>query len=100
MFFEIKPSYQCIKIIDLIAHRGGCIICMDYSAYSEDYNFLVLNFQEIADILTAKLLALQRNLFSSCTAFLFGFSFGARLIPQSGKDFGPQLIEKVHCKRI
>lgn len=84
--------------IDLITHRGGCIICMDYSAYSGDYGYLLGHFKEIAKILTAKLIALRDNFFSARTAYLFGFSFGARLIAQSGNDFGPQQIGTIHCK--
>lgn len=84
--------------IDLITHRGGCIICMDYSSYSGDYGNLLGNFKEIAKILTAKLIALRDNSFSASTAYLFGFSYGARLIAQAGIDFGPQQIDKIHCK--
>lgn len=85
---------------DLITHRGGCIICMDYGEYASDWNFLVTNLKEISEVLTAKLIALQENLFSSCTAYLFGFSFGARVVAQAGMDFGYQLLERVHCKFI
>lgn len=69
---------------------------MDYSAYSADYGLLLGNFKEIAKMLTAKLLALGNSSFSARTAYLFGFSFGARLIAQAGNDFGPQKIENIH----
>lgn len=71
---------------------------MDYSAYSGDYGYLIGNFKEIAKILTAKLIALRDNSFSANTAYLFGFSYGARLIAQAGNDFGTQQIENIHCK--
>lgn len=83
--------------IDLITHRGGCIICMDYGAYSADYVYLLGRFKEIAKILTAKLIALSLNSFSANKAYMFGFSFGARLIVQAGNDFGPRQIKDIHC---
>lgn len=82
----------------MIAHRGGCVICMDYKEYNDDYGFLLVNFKAISKILTNKLIALEKMSFSSRLAYLFGFSFGARLIAQTGNDFGPMKIGTIHCK--
>lgn len=84
--------------LDLQKYRGGCIICMDYGAYSGNYDFLLVNFKEIAEILTAKLFALKDYDFLSCTAYIFGFSIGSRIVAQAGNDFGPQQIERIDCK--
>lgn len=85
-------------IVDLIKHRGGCIICMDYSDYNDDYGFLLVNFRSIAKILTNKLDMLRSMSFRSKSAYLFGFSFGARLIARAANDFGPRRIGTIHCK--
>lgn len=86
------------KNIDLFTYRGGCVICMDYSAYSADYVFLVANLKAIAEILTAKFTALRENNFSSCTAFVFGFSLGARIVPLAANNFGLEQFEKIDCE--
>lgn len=73
---------------------------MDYSAYSGDYGFLLGHFREIAKLLTLKLIALRERSFSADRAYLFGFSFGARLIAQAANDYGPQQIDSVHCESL
>lgn len=81
----------------MIEHRGGCIICMDYSEYNTDYGFLLSNFRSISKLLTAKLETLKDLSFPSESAYLFGFSYGARLIAKSANDFGPKKIGTIHC---
>lgn len=71
---------------------------MDYGAYAGNYDFLLIHFKEIVEILTAKLYALRDYEFSSCTAYVFGFSFGSRIAAQAGNDYGPQQIERMDCK--
>lgn len=93
MFFTHLPNQT-----DLISYRGGCIICMDYSAYADDYGFLLRNFKPIANVLTNKLIALREHSFQARNAYLFGFSFGSRLIARAGIDFGPKEIEQIDCK--
>lgn len=56
------------------------------------------NFKNMAKILTSKLLALREYSFRSRTAYMFGFSFGARLIAQAGNDLGPSLIGRIDCR--
>lgn len=90
-------SNMKISYIDLITHRGGCIICMDYSDYNDDYGFLLVNFRSIAKILTNKLEMLKSLSFPSESAYLFGFSYGARLIAKAGNDFGSKEIGTIHC---
>lgn len=69
---------------------------MDYSAYADDFGFLCRNFRQISKILTNKLEAFKRLSFPSKSAYMFGFSYGARLIAQAGNDFGPKEIGTVH----
>lgn len=79
-------------------YRGGCVICMDYSAYNNDYGYLLSNYKAIAQVLTDKLNALRNQSFRSRDAYLFGFSFGSRLISKAGIDFGPKEIGNIDCK--
>lgn len=82
--------------LDLIEHRGGCIMCMDYSAYNDDYRYLILKFKSIAKVLSNKLEELRDKSFSSNQAYLFGFSFGSRLITRAAMSFGPKQIGTIH----
>lgn len=85
---------------DLLEQRTGCIICMDYSDYNQDYYRLFIHFKAISKILQAKLAELRDKSFRSADAFLFGFSFGARLITRAASDFGPKQIGSIHRKWI
>lgn len=67
---------------------------------NDDYGFLLVNYKSIAKILTQKLEALQNLSFDSASSFLFGFSFGARLITKAAIDYGPQQIGTIHCKQL
>lgn len=71
---------------------------MDYREYNNDYGFLLRNFKPIAQILNDKLDVLRSMSFQSHEAYLFGFSYGARLIVEAANDFGPQQIGTIHCK--
>lgn len=80
--------------------RDGCIICMDYSDYNKDYPFLIAHFKPITKILTGKLFELREKGFRSSDAYLFGFSYGARMIVKAGNEFGPKQLGIIHCKYI
>lgn len=81
-------------------YRGGCIICMDYRDYNDDYGYILGNYNNIAQVLTDKLNALIAAGFRADLAYLFGFSFGARLIAKSGIDYGGQQLARADSKRI
>ncbi|KAG4073841.1 hypothetical protein HA402_014046 [Bradysia odoriphaga] len=78
-------------------HRGGCIICMNYSAYSKNFNYfgLVADFSFIDDILVNKLHQLVQEEFAPDKIFIFGFSFGGQLALEAGRRFGKQLISRI-----
>lgn len=88
--------YVYSMYLDLIEHRGGCILCMDYSAYNDDYRYLILKFKSIANVLKKKLEELRDKSFSSHQAYLFGFSFGSRLISRAAMKFGPNQLGTIH----
>lgn len=83
--------------IDLIDHRGGCVVCMDYQEYNYDYGFMLGYFKAIAQILSDKLNVLHSMSFQSDSAYLFGFSYGARLIVEATNNLRPMQIGTIHC---
>lgn len=85
---------------DLLNHRDGCVICFDYSEYNKEYPYLIGHFKAMAKILTDKLIQLRDRGFHSSNAYLFGFSYGARLIAHSGNEFGPKQLGIIHCKYL
>lgn len=71
---------------------------MDYSEYNDDYGYLLRNYERIAKVLTNKLNALRGHSFRASTAYLFGFSFGSRVITKASIDFGPKTIGRIDRK--
>lgn len=89
-----------ISNLDLINVRDGCIICMDYSDYNKDYPFLITHFKAITKVLTDKLIHLRDKGLRSSDAYLFGFSYGARLITKAGHEIGPRQLGIIHRKTV
>ncbi|XP_055325367.1 uncharacterized protein LOC129579356 [Sitodiplosis mosellana] len=81
---------------NLLNNREGCVICMDYSDYNKDYPFLIAHFKSVAKVLTDKLMELRVKGFRHSDAYLFGFSYGARLIVRAGNDIGPRQLGIIH----
>lgn len=67
---------------------------MDYRAYNDDYGYLMTNYQRITQVLLDKLNALKAAGFRPDLAYLFGFSFGARLITNAGVLFGERQLQR------
>lgn len=67
---------------------------MDYSRYSKNGNYfgLVGQFKGISQTLTKKILQATEKFDN---VFLFGFSFGARLVFEAGSKIGYQLIDRI-----
>ncbi|XP_031633365.1 uncharacterized protein LOC116347088 [Contarinia nasturtii] len=82
--------------MNLLEHRSGCIICMDYSNYNNDYPFLLRHFKMVAKILTDQLINLRGKGFRATDSYYFGFSYGARLLVRAGNDFGAKTLGILH----
>lgn len=78
---------------NLLVHRGGCVIFMDYSKFSivSDYFNLTPLFDEIAGVLLRKI----KQIRSYDRLFLYGFSFGSRLCFEAGARLGYPLIDRI-----
>ncbi|GAB0090100.1 pancreatic lipase-related protein 2 [Sergentomyia squamirostris] len=83
-------------IRNLLQHRGGTIICMDYIVYSsESYFRLMKHFDAISDILTTKLCDLEFVGLPPAVGFMFGFSFGGQIVAEAGRRIGPGRIKDI-----
>ncbi|XP_038106978.1 lipase member H-like [Culex quinquefasciatus] len=82
---------------NLTVHRGGCLVCMDYSKYSKEDYFqrLVPRFGHVANALAEKLRDLERGGFDPMDGFMFGFSFGAHLTTEAGRRFGLRKLGRI-----
>ena len=78
---------------NLTKYRGGCIIIMDYAEYTTnpDYFLMVTQFEEIASVLYKKINQIIQEGFLLENGFMFGFSFGARLVFDVGVKFGGKI---------
>lgn len=103
-----RESCATLWVTDLVAnlrkYRGGCIMCFDYSQYqsrlSDRYRPLVNNFMVIASTLTNILGKLEEVGFDPSNAFIFGFSYGARLVVQAAGSYGYQRVERIDGKFV
>lgn len=78
-------------------YRGGCIMCLDYSAIDngERYRVLINNFDLVHQSLTKVLEQMEESGFNHTNGFIFGFSFGARVVIEGAGRFGYQRIGKI-----
>lgn len=79
-------------------YRGGCIMCMDYGQIADRYRVLLTHFNLLHGALTTMLAQLEEIGFDPDNAFLFGFSFGARIVTQGAGNYGFQRIAKIDGK--
>ena len=92
----------------LLKYRGGCIILMDYKFYSnvptaqilQTYYPLVANVSRISSVLTKKLRNLEVEGFNPDNVYMYGHSFGARLVIDAAVNFGKQRIGEIDGKII
>ena len=84
-------------ISNLTVFRGGCTIFMNYSYYSDTINYaaVVVHFQPISNLLLRKLNQLKSEGVTGDQIFMFGFSFGGRLVIDAALNFGTSLIDKI-----
>lgn len=89
-------------ISNLTAVRQGCIIFMNYSYYSDRLNYFdtISYFEPISKLVTKKLVQLRDGGASNDRIFMFGFSFGGRIVIEAALNYGTNLIGLIHCKNI
>ncbi|XP_058458321.1 uncharacterized protein LOC131434963 [Malaya genurostris] len=89
-------------ITNLTEYRGGCVICMNYTSFSQASNYLRLkrSFKDIQNVLKLKLDFLEQQGFDPNNGYLYGFSFGANLALGAAKDFGAKKIGEIDVCEI
>lgn len=88
---ELKTVWVQDLISNLTVYRGGCIMFMDYSNFSQNPNYFLLTpqFHNISDKLLRFMEQLEEESFDfENNGYMFGFSFGAWLAVHTAKRFG------------
>lgn len=91
-------------ILDLVSnltlHRKGCVIFMNYSHYSDNDNYfeVIRHFEPISKLVTRKLHQLEADGVSDENIFMFGFSFGGRIVIEAALNFGKNRIPFIDSK--
>ncbi|XP_058116709.1 uncharacterized protein LOC131288483 [Anopheles ziemanni] len=81
---------------NLRKYRGGCVACVDYSAFSSGgYGGLVGRFRDIRDVLLHFLQQLRYEGVQFERLYMFGFSFGAQLSLDVGNQIGSNELEAI-----
>ncbi|CAD7088698.1 unnamed protein product [Hermetia illucens] len=89
-------DWMKLLIAKLTAHRGGCIVCIDYGALAQEaYVRLLRKFGPLTDIMTNKLKYMYLQGLNPDKTFMFGFSFGGQLSTAIGNTFGPNQIKEI-----
>lgn len=69
---------------------------MNYSFFAYDrYVRLVRSFDSIVHVLHIHLLELERIGFNMKEGYMFGFSFGGRLVCEAGRRLGTRIIKDI-----
>lgn len=97
-WYESKSTAWTADLVsNLLFYRGGCVIFMDYSKYSivKKYVKLLRKFSKISAVLLKKLRQLSAAGIEDDNLFMYGFSFGARLVIDAGVNFGNNRIKQI-----
>lgn len=92
-----NASWILDTISNLNYYRKGCVVFMNYSFYSDTPNYMDLkrHFRPLANLVTKKLKQVRDGGISSDCMFLFGFSFGGRLVIEGALNYGPGQISMI-----
>ena len=74
---------------------------MDYSFYAKIpfYRTVINHFPYISKVLLYKLKQLEEDGFNPDNMYMFGYSFGARLVIDAAAEFGHQRIKQIDGKK-
>lgn len=97
-----NSPWMPIFVQNLFKYRGGCMIRIDYSAgvSSDDYFLTLKQFDPISAVITRRLVDMENDGISPDDIYLYGFSFGARLVIDACINFGPRKIKFIDGESI
>lgn len=87
----------------LRTYRGGCIIVVDWSAFSNllDYFTIVhVHWPKVSAVLLKRLRQLESEGVAPANIYMYGHSLGARLVIDAGINFGKRRIGLVDGEGI
>jgi alpha-beta hydrolase superfamily lysophospholipase len=79
-------------------YRGGCIILMDWTRFSNNPNYpsvIANDYKKISNAVARRLKSLQADGVSPNNIFLYGHSMGARIFIDAAITFGPGQIGEI-----
>lgn len=94
---SINTPWTSDLISNLLNYRGGCVIFMDYYKFAKAEKFfkLLRKFTKISAVLLKKLRQLNESGVNDDDLFMYGFSFGARLVIDAGVNYGINRIKQI-----
>ena len=86
---------------NLTYYRKGCVLFMNYTYYSDTPNYFDLkqHFKPLTNLVTRKLHQIHDDGISSDCMFLYGFSFGGRIMIEAALQYGPGKISMIDSKK-
>lgn len=87
-------------INNLSYHRKGCVIFMNYSYFGDRENYfeVISFFEPISKLMKRKIQQLSDEGADSDKIFMFGFSFGGRIVIEAALNFGENVIGQIDSK--
>lgn len=88
-------------VSNLTYYRKGCVLFMNYTYYSDTPNYLDLkqHFKPLTNLVTRKLQQIRSDGISSDCMFLYGFSFGGRIMIEAALQYGPRKISMIDSEK-
>lgn len=87
-------SWVPLLVENLLKHRGGCVIFLNYSSCIDEKNYVVTmnKWRSVSAVVTKKLKDMKRERIPPANVFLYGFSLGARIIVEAAINLGSRKL--------
>lgn len=98
-----NESWQFRLVEKFQKYRGGCIIVVDWGKFSDysTYNeILLIHFPGMSALLTRKLKQITSGGVSPDNIYMYGHSYGARIVIDAGLNFGTRKISSIDGKLL
>jgi len=89
----VSTPWVMWTVKNLLKYRGGCVFVIDYSKYANVSNYLDLKAH--FDGISAVLLKKVKQIGNYDREYMFGSSFGSRLLIDVGKKVGASTIDRM-----
>lgn len=88
-------------IKNLLKHRGGCVIFVNYYGVIDLKDFLktLQNWRTVSADVTERLQNMEKEGVDPSNIFMYGFSLGARIVIDAATNFGRQKVGLIDGKK-